>query len=390
MKLNDRLVRDEADAKDAGVADLLIYMDFGDAYALLNQTRSELPEDLGKYFRSITEQLQELVPIRNRIAHGRPLDYADFPTVIDTAKKFSTTDIIVWQNLRQSLDRLRLEPSFVLDLDIPTNQAGVKVAEHNLPLPEYDETGFVGRKEQVKDLVSRLKRGVFPVVTIVAEGGIGKTAMALKAAYDLLGDESNPFEATVWTTSKTQRLSPTEIISIEDAICDSLQLFRHVADHLGVPEASESIEEILEYMRSFRILLIIDNLETVLDENIKSFVGRLPTGSKILITSRIGLGAYEDPVKLQPLTGVDAVALLKATAKLKGAAKLVRLQPDEALRFCERMHFNPLFIKWFVSAVTAGGGGMKRRWVIQACSWTIACRTSTNSCLSIAAPSSRQ
>jgi Tfp pilus assembly protein PilF/predicted transcriptional regulator len=119
--------------------------------------------------------------------------------------------------------------------------------------------------------------------------------------------------------------------------------------------ASGSISsEVLDYLATFRILLILDNLETVLDRRLREFLERLPHGSKVLITSRIGVGAFENPVRLQSLTPDDAVLLLRALAKSRGVDGLVRTSNKNLAVFCARMKNNPGFIKWFVAAVQAG------------------------------------
>jgi hypothetical protein len=49
------------------------------------------------------------------------------------------------------------------------------------------------------------------------------------------------------------------------------------------------IEDLLMHLQNNKILLVIDNLETVIDNNICNLVRQLPQGSKILFTTRIGL-----------------------------------------------------------------------------------------------------
>jgi len=63
---------------------------------------------------------------------------------------------------------------------------------NNLPLPEYDETGLVGRSKEVADVFQLIKRGRESVITITGEGGIGKTALALEVAYNLVMIRRSP------------------------------------------------------------------------------------------------------------------------------------------------------------------------------------------------------
>ncbi len=163
-----------------------------------------------------------------------------------------------------------------------------------------------------------------------------------------------PFDAIVWASTKTAQLNVTEIRNIEGAIRDSLGMLQTVAHQLAGENISDPLEEVLSYLTEFRILLVLDNLETVLDDRIRDFLGRLPVGSKVLITSRIGIGAYEYPVKLQPMDEGDAIQLLRALAKIRGVTSLVRLPNNRLANFCQRMKNNPGYIKWFVSAVQAG------------------------------------
>ena len=88
---------------------------------------------------------------------------------------------------------------------------------------------------------------------------------------------------------------PTEIQDLNNEIKSSIDLLVSVGDQLGAAVSTESgFDELLEYLNTFKILLIIDNLETVIDEKLKSFLGKFSSrDSKILITSRIGIGDFE-------------------------------------------------------------------------------------------------
>ncbi|MBK8256240.1 MAG: tetratricopeptide repeat protein [Polyangiaceae bacterium] len=331
---------------------ILAYVDFGDLHQTLNTHSAYLPQPLTSYLHSATVHFETLIPIRNRVAHSRPLHLDDLATVLDTTQQLTQSHDVSWTSLKETLHRLRTEPSFVLGLHVRSYESYDK-KNHNLPIPDFDETGFLGRKQQVTSLL-KLCKGPYPVITILADGGMGKTALALKVAYDLLDSDDNPFDAIVWTSSKTMQLTSHEIVRIQGAICDSLGMLQHVASHLGGTSAKEPVQEVLAYLEQFKILLILDNLETVLDERIRGFLAELPMGSKVLITSRIGLGAFEYPFRLTPFADGEAVQFVRALARSRHVETLTRIANPQLSVYCSRLHNNPGFIKWFVSVVQAG------------------------------------
>lgn len=335
-------------------AELLPYVDIGDLLEVLNRFRSAMPQHIAVHLRALNPQLKLLLPIRKRIAHIRPFRYDDFARVSQFTDQVSAEHPSHWPSVTETVAKLSRDPAFIFDLPQPRYVEPPNSAYHNLPLPEFDDTGFLGREAEVATVMS-LCRGAWPVVSLVGEGGLGKTALALRCAYDLLDDPGRPFDAVIWSTSKTTRLDPTQIREIDGAIRDSLGLLEHVAAELGTPGSEEEVlKDILEFLESFRVLVILDNLETVLDDRIRAFLGRLPSGSKILITSRIGIGEFEYRVNVQPLPNVDASRLLRAVAKVSGVRQLATMDESRLAGLCERMQNNPLFIKWFVSAVQSG------------------------------------
>ncbi len=331
---------------------LLYYVDFGDLYQIINRFSNYYPQELSSAFSSYTPKFEVVVQVRNRIAHSRPLQVNDFPFVLDFANSLAQDFPQQFVELGQTLRRIEDDPSFVLGLRIPPFEAD-KTHFHNLPSPEFDETGYIGRVD-VTNQVVRLCLGPYPVITIVGEGGLGKTSLALKVAYDILDLPNRPFDAVVWTSAKTRQITARHIVEIDNAIHDSLGMIRSISQELSGQDKSEPTAEVLSYLGNFKILLILDNLETVIDERIRHFLEDLPPGSKILITSRIGLGAFEFPVRLQPLENQEAVQLLRVLARVRGVSELVKYNDRKLGVYCGKMQNNPGFIKWFVSAVQAG------------------------------------
>lgn len=348
-----RMERERVDSIDPPDAvSLLPFVDFPDAWQLLNHHRARLPTSIRTHFKQVTPQLAALVPIRNRVAHSRPLEYTDLPTVAALTDRLLTGAPELWNHLKEITERLRLHPEFVLDIPLPEADDPLP---NNLPDAEFDETGFLGRAEQVGKIRDLCLRGAHPVITIFGDGGVGKTSLALKVAYDLLDLADSPFDSIVWATSKTTTLTAKDIVGIDDAITDSLGLMSHLAGELGGQTSEDPMREVIEYLREFRILLVVDNLETVLDQRLREFLAQLPAGgSKILLTSRIGVGAYEHPVPLEPMADDEAIQLLRALANVREVQDLVAMDNTRLVRYCRRMKNNPLWIRWFVLGVQAG------------------------------------
>ena len=282
--------------------------------------------------------------------HGRPLEFDDLAKTLDLTQNLLKAPAF-WTDLNGAAIDVSTKPEVLFGITIPlVNDHGS--VSHNLPLPDFDETGFIGRKENLRQVLSALK-GVYPVVTVVGEGGLGKTSLALKAAYDILDMPSVSFDAIIFVSAKTSQLTATEIRRIEGAVNSSLGLFSAAVEALS-GRTESPIDDLVQLLTDFKVMLILDNLETVIDENVRQLARSMPPGSKLLMTSRIGLGAFEFPISLEGLSSVEAKQLLRAFAKVSGVQKLAQMPDERLVRYCEKMRNNPLHIKWFVSAVRAG------------------------------------
>lgn len=329
---------------------LIEYSDFGDLYSLLKKNMASLPSGYMEQMKPLAARMERLIATRNRVMHSRPLEFDDLVRTAELVE-FLLHKSEYWPRLLTSSDGIRNSPESVLRVVLPPQPDYTRVL-HNLPLADFDETGFIGRRQALDNLLKALK-GPYPVITVVGEGGLGKTSIALKAAYEILDSPSCEFEAIIFVTAKATQLTANEITRIKGAINTSLGLVEAAVNVLG-GDSGSPIEELKELLNEFKILLIIDNLETVVDNQLRDVLQDLPFGSKVLITTRIGLGAYEFPVQLQGLSDSEAVQLLRATAEVRGCQRLTRVGDDRLSVFCRRMRNNPLHIKWFVSAVQIG------------------------------------
>lgn len=351
-KVQERRAKDRGASNTDSVAALLPYLDFADAFELLQKFGNELSATLQIQLDGIKPRQARLVAVRNRVAHSRPMEIDDLPSVLETVDSLVHKQGDHWPHLTETVDRLATDPSHVLSLTVDLVSDADSAPQNNLPVPDFDETGFFGRRLQL-DRIKKAIKGAYPVVSILGDGGIGKTSLALKVAYELLDDPKQPFDAFVWVTAKATVLTVTEIRRISDAVQDSLGLFALAARELGGDPRDDPTSELLSYLETFRVLLFLDNMETVLDQRLRDFLLELPLGSKVVITSRIGLG-IENPVQLAPLTQDESANLLRAVARIRQVPALQALSQEQVVALAGAMNGHPAYIKWFVSGVQSG------------------------------------
>jgi hypothetical protein len=332
---------------------VLPYLDFGDVYELLMSQAERIPDALSDSLRSIASSVPRIIAIRNRVAHTRPMEIDDSAILLDAGQTLLASASEWWAELLDTTRRLTSDPSHVLGLTIDLSTDPDPGPQHNLPIPDFDETGFFGRQEELRRVKKAIK-GAYPVVSVLGDGGIGKTSIALKAAYDLIEEGAQTFDAIVWVTAKATILTPHEIKRINGAIESSLQVFTRAAHELGGSGSDDPMSDVREYMEAFRILLVLDNLETVLDGKLRDFLTDLPMGSKVLVTSRIGLGMVENPIQLQPLSDDDSVRLLRTLARIRNVTTLTELGQPAMESIASQMAGHPAYIRWFVAGVQAG------------------------------------
>lgn len=334
------------------IDEVIEFLDFHDTFTILNKNKEFLKKESADYLKSIFDKLSDITPIRNRVMHTRPLLGGDFSFTYDFVSTLKKSDPIEWSITIDTRDKIERDPSYVLTLKFPTNHFDEEVSNvsHNLPVADFDETGFIGRSQDVEALTKLILSN--KVVSVLGDGGIGKTALALKVAYDIVDmNDLCPFELIIWTSAKTTMLTSKGIEDIYTAITDYTGLISEIGDSIG---GTNKLEEILEYLDYFKTLLIIDNLETIQSEEVRNFIREAQTKCNILITSRIGLGELEYPRKLQGLSEAESAKLIREIARIRNSETLLKLPQKTLVEISSKLYFNPLAIKWFVSTVETG------------------------------------
>lgn len=230
---------------------------------------------------------------------------------------------------------------------------------HNLPPRDYER--FVGRQSELGEVRRLLgPRSRAFVVTIDGIGGIGKSALALEAAYNLCEGYSNlleaeRFEAIVWVSAKRSYLTADGIIERRQAFRTLSDVYAAIAQVLDFPaitraRAEEQRAIVEQVLGEQRTLLILDNLETVDDEDLMIFLRELPDPTKALVTTRHRIDVAH-PVRLTGMAHQDALALIDQEA----ARKEVAATADEREQLWQRTGGVPLAIVWSLGLMGLGG-----------------------------------
>jgi len=158
----------------------------------------------------------------------------------------------------------------------------------------------------------------------------------------------------VWTSLKTRTLSGAAgVREVADAVKSTVALYGSMQKTLGLSETG-GLESIFEFATAFPTLFVIDNLETINAGEIRDLLVRLPYRSKVLITSRIGVGEMELRRQVTALAPKACAMLMRRVAKLQNALHLAEAENERLIDYAQKLYLNPLAIKWFVNAVAHG------------------------------------
>lgn len=301
----------------------------------------------------INEELNRIIPIRNKVMHPRPLGSLDFYLVKGV---FDQVDQIVkcldWNNVEvvrkkiiDSPESLRLPPS--------NSKKSDSIIE-NIPVSvDFEDTSFIGRKAEVGEIKGKLNKNNVHILSIIGDGGIGKTAIAIKVLYDLLDDPKCKYNLILWTSLKTNELNNYEFKEIKNAISTTAEMYSELSSYIGNKDIQGTEEYLISLAKGFNMLLVLDNLETINTEDIKDFLDRFTEYGKVLITSRIGLGEMEHRFKLGGMSERDVIDYMNTLLELYGFEALLTEKQKKDIAINE-LHSNPLAIKWFVRCLYNG------------------------------------
>ncbi len=330
--------------------EILEFINFSTSLEILKKNKNLLDVDSQKLLDENYDGFVFAKEIRNTAEHGRIVT----PNEENEFKKFCDK-IIQKEDLfsRTAKEIEDLEKGILFD-----NYADDYVDErediHNLPNPEYEDTGWVDRKDLNIQLKKKLKNS--NVISFIGDAGAGKTALAVKKCYEYLnGHIENDFEAIIYHSFKTEKFSKGEIVDLENEVNTTDKFFQslEIINHFDDP-----IKNLIKHLEDHKVLLLLDNLENVLDNNIINFLEQFSEAdhkSKIFITSRIPIGHGDIPIKVGPFNDKEALDFFERLSKVHQIENITRKLNEVTKKklISQRMH-NPLYIKLALNAVADG------------------------------------
>jgi predicted ATPase/class 3 adenylate cyclase/DNA-binding CsgD family transcriptional regulator len=222
--------------------------------------------------------------------------------------------------------------------DFPPLRTRTKVTADHLPVPL---TTFVGRHEQVNDLLSTLSGN--RLVTLTGAGGVGKTRLAIKVAAQAVSD----FPDGLWYVD----LAP---------ITDPALLATTVARVLGLSDqpGRSTTDTLVGFVGAHQILIVLDNCEHLLDASAALIHGLLGSCPRLtfLTTSREPIGVVGEITRRVPSLSLTDEAIELFTDRARLVRPEFTITDDNAAavsEICHRLDGMPLAIELAAARVRA-------------------------------------
>ena len=229
---------------------------------------------------------------------------------------------------------------------------------HNLPQPDYED--FVGRELEIKKVMEQLHPDSRPwIITIDGIGGVGKSALALEIAHRYLDSKrirpDERFDGIVWVSAKETMLTADGLRTRPQVLRNLSDIYAAIAVTLRqekITRAGSEIEQdglIRDALTQQRVLIILDNLETVDDEKVNAFIRELPKPTKAIVTTRHRIDV-SFPIRLTGMPWDD----IKKIIDQECGKKNVKLTGEDARQLFQKTAGVPLAVVWSIALMGIG------------------------------------
>jgi len=214
---------------------------------------------------------------------------------------------------------------------------------------------FFGREAELGDLVSKFDDPRGRGVSIAGFGGMGKTELAVRLVMELR--RRGKFQTIYSASAKQSVLGPSGVRQTDPFFIDFPTFLNDLAGWLGFTPSGTNPKELAavclrELAKPKRVLLFVDNLETVTDGDLLSFLdNELPPNCWLVATARVHrIRNFVYPKELHEMEPDDAARLLRHELKRQGLDTLAATPIDELRAKAKYLFCHPLAIRWFAWA----------------------------------------
>jgi hypothetical protein len=259
------------------------------------------------------------------------------------------------RDLRFSGAAPRTRSSFLLEEDKP-----------GLRLYAHINDRFFGRDSELAELFAKFDDPRGKGVSLAGLGGVGKTELAIKIVSELF--KRGKFHSIYSGSAKQSLLGPVGPQQADPAFSDFPSFLRDLSAWLGlnvtpgVAPDRIAAECLSELSKAKKVLLFVDNLETIEDRRLFDFLdNKLPNNCWIMTTGRVHkvrVNLY--PREIREMEPLDAARLLRHELKRQGLEDLAASRLDELKDVAGRLYCHPLAIRWFAWACKRDAGTWTR------------------------------
>jgi NB-ARC domain len=187
-----------------------------------------------------------------------------------------------------------------------------------LNLPNEPSRELFGRNQELDQLGYWLEdRSQPPISVIYGLGGMGKTALAHATAKYAL--RKRLVENVLWTSAKNETfvLDRTECMpdrsDFQGFLWSAISSLLNVKSNVTHRPPSEEITRLAEFFNEHKLLIVIDNVDSLADANcLAEYLPRILGNSKAIITGRFRVDVHNAwALKLHGLDESDSVSLLE-------------------------------------------------------------------------------
>lgn len=349
-------------------------------YAVCLFLRSQQIDRYAEPHERYDEQIRQL-----RHSRHCPLDQSQISTLYDTRslrnriEHDKPPDIEMWQVQRTASTVNAVLPKLVPEVPWPSvseeawreyrRHFGVYAhgrVPHNLPRPDYIE--FIGREEERDRLYKMLEHPRQWIISVDGIGGVGKSALALKVAWEVAGhvkQGDSPWKYLVWVSAKESRLRSTATgiestnpsFQVLEDLFDEILLVADFPEYVN-KDSDTKWKVVKLILESEPFLLFIDNFETIREPStVYDFLYDLPgtelpqPGHKAILTSRHR--QFGRRIRLWGLSEGEAKKLI---LQIAGQFDVIKQFTEEEVldRVIKGTGCIPLALRWVVGQVSIG------------------------------------